>query len=275
MDLTHSELVAAPPATGIQRWAGAPAAVLDADGTVLLVYRTRGDGDALLLARSSDGVRFAPLVVLTAADLGVAMVERAALVHTGTGWRLYACYAPADGQPWQIGLLEAPELADLPKAELRELTFGGPLETVKDPIVHRTPEGWAAWVCVHPLDMPGADDRMYTRYLTSTDGVDWTSHGTVLAARPGEWDARGARLTCVLPDGSGYYDGRRTREENWFERCGRVLPVDGGPQLVAVGAEPVADVRYLEILELPDGRRRVYFEARRPDGAHELRTTLL
>ncbi|MEV0134394.1 hypothetical protein AB0H83_38795 [Dactylosporangium sp. NPDC050688] len=275
MDLRHCELVAAPPATGSQRWAGAPAAVLDRDGTVLLLYRTRGDGDALVLARSADGVRCTPLFELTAAALGVAMVERAALVGTGAGWRLYASYCPADGAPWEIGVLEAPHLTGLPDATLRRLAFGGPLETVKDPIVHRTAGGWAAWVCVHPLDVPGADDRMFTRYLTSADGLDWTSHGTVLAARPGGWDARGARLTCVLPDGSGYYDGRRTREENWLERCGRAVPVDGGPRLVAAGAAPVADVRYLEILALPGGRHRAYFEARRPDGAHELRTALL
>jgi hypothetical protein len=274
MDLTHSELVAAPPATGVQRWAGAPAAALDTDGTVLLVHRTRGDGDALVLSRSTDGVRFAPLFELTAAALGVAMLERAALVRTGTGWRLYACYAPAGGAPWRIGLLEAARPADLPAAEPLELALGGPLETVKDPVVHRTATGWAAWVCVHPLDVPGADDRMYTRHLTSADGVDWTSHGTVLAPRPGAWDARGARLTCVLPDGSGYYDGRRSREENWFERCGRAVPAGDG-RLVAVGDAPVADVRYLEILALPDGRCRAYFEARRADGAHELRTALL
>ncbi len=275
MDLTQSELVAAPPATGAQRWAGAPAAALDTDGTILLAYRTRGDGDALRLARSGDGVRFTRLWELTAARLGVAMLERAALVRTDTGWRLYACYCPADGRPWEIGLLEAADPAGLPAARLRGLRFGGTDETVKDPVVHRTAAGWAAWICVHPLDVPGADDRMFTRHLTSADGLDWTSHGTVLAARPGEWDARGARLTCVLPDGSGYYDGRRSREENWFERCGRAVPAGDGARLVAAGTEPVADVRYLELLDLPGGRRRAYFEARRPDGAPELRTALL
>jgi hypothetical protein len=273
--LTNSELVAAPPPTGQQRWAGAPAAALDADGTILLAYRTRGDGDALRLARSADGVRLTPLFELTAARLGVAMVERAALVRAGDRWRLYVSFAPAGGEPWEIGLLEAAQPADLAGADLRRLTFGGPLETVKDPVVHRTAPGWSAWVCVHPLDVPGADDRMFTRYLTSDDGIGWASQGTVLTARPGAWDARGARLTCVRPDGTGYYDGRRNRAENWFERCGRAVPVGGGPALAAVGTEPVADVRYLEMLDLPGGGCRAYFEARRSDGAHELRTATL
>ncbi|KUL33762.1 hypothetical protein [Actinoplanes awajinensis] len=275
MNLTNSALVASPPATGVQRWAGAPTAVLDSDGSVLLAYRKRGDGDTLVLARSRDGVAFHTIAELSAARLGADAVERAALVFTGAVWRLYVSFAPRGGGPWRIGLLEAAAPEHFMPGPLRKIDFGGPLETVKDPIVHRTTRGWSAWICVHPLDVPGADDRMFTTHWTSPDGLTWTSHGVVLAAREGHWDARGARLTCVLPDGSGYYDGRRNRAENWFERCGRFVPDGAGPGLTAVGTEPVADVRYLDILTLPNGDRRAYFEARRPDGAHELRTTLL
>lgn len=154
------------------------------------------------------------------------------------------------------------------------MDLGGPLDAVKDPIVRPTADGWELWVCVHPLDVPGAEDRMSTAYATSDDGVTWRWHGTVLAGRAGHWDARGARVTTVLPDGRVCYDGRATAEENWFERVGIAAPTGDGHALQAVGDVPVADVRYLEVLALPAGGHRIWYEARRPDGAHELRTEL-
>ena len=112
---------------------------------------------------------------------------------------------------------------------------------------------------------------MNSAYATSTDGLTWDWHGTVLEGRPGEWDARGARLCTILPDGRAAYDGRASAEENWFERTGLALP-DGG-RYVSTG-DPVADVRYLEALPLPEGGFRIFYEARLEDETHELRTEL-
>jgi hypothetical protein len=51
--------------------------------------------------------------------------------------------------------------------------------------------------------------------------------------------------------------------------------------LAAVGTEPLAwspyhggGLRYLDLLSLPDGRKRLYYEMTRRDGAHDLRTEL-
>ena len=78
---------------------------------------------------------------------------------------------------------------------------------------------------------------------------------------------------AVLPDGRASYDGRATAEENFAERTGLAVPAD--PGLAAAGAAPVADVRYLDVLPLPAGEQRLYYEAPLPDGSHELRTELV
>jgi hypothetical protein len=258
----------AAPGAGPGYWAGAPAAVLD-DGAVVLAYRARNghDGnDVTIVARSDDGERFETAVTLDESRFGAMYVERPALVRTGEGWRLYVCCATPNSKAWWIGALDAPDLEGLQDADHRVVFGGDELNAVKDPIVRRGDDGrWHAWICCHLLDVPGEEDRMNTAYATSADGLEWEWHGTVLEGRPGAWDARGVRVTTVLPDGRMAYDGRATKEENWFERTG----------LTEDRSEPVADVRYLEVLPLPGGGHRIYYEARLPDESHELRTELI
>jgi len=78
------------------------------------------------------------------------------------------------------------------------------------------------------------------------------------------------------------YDGRATAGENWEERTGtavgRRLPDGSFGPLTAADGEPLGSpyapngLRYLSLVTLPDGGRRIYYEATRADGAHELRT---
>jgi hypothetical protein len=276
-------VVAAPaPGPGTGSWAGSSSAALDEDGTFVVAYRVRHGQDAerpvqTVVARSEDGERLTTVATLEKERFGAQSMERPALVRTDDGrWRLYVCSAsPPPSKHWWIDVLEAAEPEGFEQAEARTVFPGDEHTGVKDPLVQRLDGGWQAWICCHPLDEPDEEDRMTTAYATSANGLDWEWHGTVLAPRPGTWDARGARLTVVLPDGRAAYDGRATKEENWFERTGLARLTGESGRLEQTGDEPVADVRYLDVLPLPGGGYRIYYEARLPDESHELRTELI
>ena len=271
-------VVAVPaPGAGPGYWAGASCAVLDGD-EVVLAYRVRNGHDGVdqnVIARSPDGERFETVAVLDQDRFGAQWVERPALVRTPAGrWRLWVCCGSPRTKSWWIDVLEADDLAGLATAEIRRAFPGDALNAVKDPLIRYAGGRYHAWICCHLLDIPGAEDRMNSAYATSEDGWDWTWHGTVLEGRPGHWDARGARITAVLPDGRAAYDGRATAEENWFERTALAEPTPTGT-FTALPTSPVIDARYLDVLPLPTGDHRIYYEARLPDESHELRTELI
>lgn len=236
--------------------------------------RSPGDrGGRVELARSDDGERFQRLLVLSKEAFGAESLERPALVVTPAGdWRLYVSCATPGSKHWRIDLLEAPTPLDLAGAEPLTVMPGDSEWGVKDPVIRFAGAHWHAWVCCHPLADPGEEDRMVTRYATSADGIDWAWHGDALAGRSGEWDARGARLTALIGEAT-YYDGRATKEENFAERTGVAIATGEGA-FAAEGTEPIAAVRYVDAIALPGGGHRLYYEAPRPDGAHELRTEL-
>jgi hypothetical protein len=231
------------------------------------------------VARSEDGERFTTVATLDKERFGAQSLEKPSLVRADDGrWHLYVCpAAPAPSKHWWIDVLVADEPEGFADAEGRTVFPGDENTGVKDPLVQRTPDGgWQAWICCHPLDITDEEDRMTTAYATSRDGLEWKWHGTVLAPRPGMWDARGARLTAVLPDGRAAYDGRATKEENWFERIGLARLTGNGPgELEQTNDEAAVDARYLDVVPLPDGSYRIYYEARLPDESHELRTELV
>jgi hypothetical protein len=275
----ESVVVARPARPEPGYWAGAPSALIAGTDT-WLAYRERDPrrrGGRVVVAHSHRGARFDPVAVLEQERFGAESLERPALTLTPEGrWRLYVSCATPGSKHWRIDLLEAsaPErLAD--ERDARTIFAGDELTAVKDPVIRFADRRWHAWVCCHPLDEPGAEDRMLTRYATSRDGIDWAWHGAALTPRDGTWDARGVRVTAVLPN-AAYYDGRASKDENFRERTGlaAAVAVSGLPtaRLCAHGEHPVADVRYVDAVREGGGALRLFYEAPRPDGAHELRS---
>jgi sucrose-6-phosphate hydrolase SacC (GH32 family) len=288
-----STVVIAPPGEEPGAWSGAPSSIV-ADGQVYLAYRLRlpigaGRGIANVVARSSDGVTFETVAEIAKDRFGAESLERPALVRTPEGaWRLYVSAATPGTKHWRVDLIEAATPEGLATATPRTVLAGDETVGVKDPVLHHDEHGWHLWASVHPLESWDDADRMTTEYATSPDGVHWTWRGTALAGRPGEWDARGVRVSSVQVDGDEItvtYDGRASAGENWEERTGVArgarLPDGGFGPLTAEDRPPLGSphapngLRYLSIVALPEGGRRIYYEATRADGAHDLRSELI
>ncbi|MER7557874.1 hypothetical protein ABTZ46_13090 [Nocardioides sp. NPDC126508] len=281
-----AELVIPAPGEGPGNWAGAASAVL-VDGVFWLTWRNRrplsdGRGVTVTVARSTDGVRFETVTEVHRDQFGCESLERPVLVPLPEGgWRLYLSCATWDSKHWWVDSLTADTVEGLPEGDRRIVHPGSDTVAVKDPVIGIDPvtQTWQMWLCCHPLAEPGHEDRMTTRYLTSTDGLEWHDDGEVLAGRPGQWDARGARVTTVVSHDPlvVLYDGRADAESNWYETTG-IARWDGARLVADPEAAPVASphsdgaFRYASAVALPDGRIRYYVEAAREDGAHDLIT---
>lgn len=277
-----------PPGTGPGYWSGAPCAVA-ADGEVFLAYRLRrpigrGRGYAVAVARSADGERFETLLTIGKGEVATESLERPALIRTPAGrWRLYLSCATIGTKHWRVEMIEAAHPGEF-DSRRREMVLPGDAKTgVKDPVIRHHDGRWHLWASCHPLADPLQADQMTTEYATSTDGLAWTWHGTALSGTSGHWDCRGTRVTAVhLGQGlvTAYYDGRASAAENYEERTGVATGTDPAA-LASLGLGPLASspyhgggLRYLDIVPLPGGRNRLYYEMTGPDRSHALVTEL-
>jgi hypothetical protein len=270
------DVIVEPPGNGDGFWAGGPSAAV-ADGTIWLAYRLRrpvdqGRGFANVVARSTDGVHFDTLTAVTSEQFGSASLERPAVVPLPDGGlRVYVSCSTLGSKHWWV------ETVDLPSGDRHRVLPGDAATAWKDVVVQRGRGGWRMWACRHPLaDGDDEADRMTTWYATSGDGLSWDLKAAALSPQPGTWDARGTRIASVLRTGDdawlAFYDGRASAAENWHERTG-VAHGTRPDGFTATGAPTPAGttVRYLSVVELAHGCR-LYWEASRVDGAHELRS---
>jgi hypothetical protein len=287
-----SVVAVSPPGTGSGYWAGAPSAVA-ADGGIYLAYRLRrpvgggGRGYAVAVAFTPDGVRWEPLAVISKDALDTESLERPELLLLPNGrWRLYLSCATTGTKHWRVEVSEAAHPSEFGGASWSPVLPGDGKKGVKDPVIARHGGQWHLWATVHPLAEPEEADQMTTEYASGTDGLTWTWQGTALSGRPGTWDARGTRVTAVRFDSAGpgvtaFYDGRASAAENYEERTGVAYGCEPGSLTAAATRGPSAasayrggGLRYLDIVELPGGGTRLYYELTQPDGSHALVTEL-
>lgn len=280
----EATVVVPAPEAGPGNWSGAPAA-LYADGAYWLAYRVRrplsaGRGVATVVARLLDGYTFETVAEVQRDAFGAESFERPALAKLpGGGWRLYVSCATPNSKHWWVEAIDAASPEQFATGRRTVVLPGSDTVAVKDPVIVTDGTDWHLWLCCHPLDVAGAEDRMTTRYLTSTDGLSWTDRGLALAPSGAGWDARGTRVTTVLSLDPlvVLYDGRPDAASNWFERTGMARAAGDGVRLEPIGDSPIASspasdgaLRYATAVTGPDGATRLYFEAARPDGAHDL-----
>lgn len=309
-DPEQGEVVMEPESAGAGYWVGCPGVLYEPQRQrFLLTYRQRRPrgvgserGWRCAIAESTDGLHFSDVWSVTKEEIGTSSMERFSLLPTPDGgYLLYISYVDPSDNRWRVDVLEAsePGAFDVSKAEPVLTAASTGTEGVKDPYALRV--GPAVYLIVSFAAPKGFDDEarasahstadIYTSgtttaptgLATSIDGRDFAWHGEIMPVGDG-WDRYQTRLNSVAAvDGGflGFYDGSADETENYEERCGVAVSFDLRSWQRLTPHEPwissphsTGSLRYLDTVHV-DSQWWAYYEYVRPDGAHELRRSLL
>jgi len=308
-DPEQGKVVKEPERGGPGWWVGAPSAIYDEScGRFYLYYRQRrpvgeGRGWRAAVAESTDGLRFTDIWHATREQFHSSSIERGCLVKPADGvYRLYLSYVALPQNRWQIDLLEAGDPTGWdPSRRVPVLTPEAvDAEGVKDPVVFALGRDTYMFVPYAPRGglPPGRTEaelhgtgNIFTipdvphpsGLAVSQDGVHFAWLGD--ATCPGRgWDRQIARVSCVLhtpPVFQVFYDGRTGAGDIYEDKTGLYITADlrtfhkltpDAPLLQSPHGQGC--LRYLDAVPAED-RIFYYYEYGRPDGAHELRVSVL
>ncbi|MBI5834757.1 MAG: hypothetical protein HZB16_20855 [Armatimonadetes bacterium] len=289
-------------------WAGAPGAFYDdATGRFYLTYRLRGPrpmrGAVSRIAVSDDGIHYRDLLELRREQLGSDSIERCAILRGLDGrWRWFISYVDPATSQWRTDLVmgDSPEQLDVEQRQPVWTCADLPgIEGVKDPYICLIGRlyylissiGLTVDVAAEQSGDKHATGDIFNTGLTisstglsvSSDGVSFRWLGVTDAPR-GAWDPYCLRVNSLLwtpPVFTAFYDGSASVAENYEERCGLAQSFDlrayervstDGPILTVPHGS--GSVRYVDVITVGE-RLYYYYEMTRPDGAHELRVSVV
>lgn len=273
--------------------------------------RELGRGVECRIAASDNGIAFTDIWALPKTSLSALSIERSCLMRgLDSVWRLYVGHVDPGDRRWRISVLEAdePDRFDVQSVSTLLTAEDVGCEGVKDPnvfVIGRAYYMLVSYATREEAASPEteaekhAEGDIYNTGLTrsrtgaaiSGDGksfqwigdVSPIGNGADLSA--GSWDAYCKRIGALTPLQTGgflaFYDGSASVAENYEETTGLAITFDlksyyslspSHPFLTS--PEGTGSLRYIDVLAVGH-ELFYYYEICRPDGAHELRVSVV